>query len=259
MHTLVTRSATNPNAFGQILTINASTGSSQANQVTQTRGDGRLDPSLLVAVAPNSLPPGSLVYASTSDILSVTTAPNANGIWYNNGSNVPTSLAAGVNDQVLLGNTGAAPSWGKITNNHITDGTINLATKVTGVLSAVNGGTGYGTYAVGDMLFASSTTALSRLAVGAAGTILAGGSTPSWVSPSSLNIPLKYTTTVGDGATTSFTVTHGLGTFDITVAFSYSSSGQVVSISYDKPNANQISFTVIPALSTNQIRVTVIG
>jgi hypothetical protein len=50
-------------------------------------------------------------------------------------------------------------------------------------ISAVNGGTGQVSYAVGDILYASSTTALTRLGAGTAGSVLASGGTgaaPYW-------------------------------------------------------------------------------
>ena len=50
-------------------------------------------------------------------------------------------------------------------------------------ISAVNGGTGQVSYTVGDILYASSTTALSKLAAGTAGSVLASGgagAAPYW-------------------------------------------------------------------------------
>jgi hypothetical protein len=50
-------------------------------------------------------------------------------------------------------------------------------------ISAVNGGTGQNTYAIGDILYASSTTALAKLAAGTAGSVLksnGAGTAPSW-------------------------------------------------------------------------------
>ena len=50
-------------------------------------------------------------------------------------------------------------------------------------ISAVNGGTGQVSYTVGDLLYASSTTALSKLAAGTAGSVLKSngtGTAPSW-------------------------------------------------------------------------------
>ncbi len=49
-----------------------------------------------------------------------------------------------------------------------------------GQIDAVNGGTGQSTYATGDILYASSSSALSRLAVGGANTVLHGGTTPGY-------------------------------------------------------------------------------
>lgn len=63
----------------------------------------------------------------------------------------------------------------------------------TGQLAATRGGTGIGSYAVGDLLYASTTTALSRLAAVPAGSFLraAGTSTaPAW---SSMTIPDSIT------------------------------------------------------------------
>lgn len=67
-----------------------------------------------------------------------------------------------------------------------TDTTITgNATNVTGVVAAANGGTGQSTYTVGDMLYASGTTTLSKLGIGSTnGAILMsnGSSAPSWVT-----------------------------------------------------------------------------
>lgn len=68
---------------------------------------------------------------------------------------------------------------------------------VTGVLAAANGGTGQSSYAVGDLLYASATTTLSKLADVAAGSVLVSGGVgvaPAWsVSPSATT----YTATSG--------------------------------------------------------------
>lgn len=60
---------------------------------------------------------------------------------------------------------------------------VNLATQVTGVLPPANGGTGLSLYAIGDLLYASATTVLSRLADIATGNALISGgvgAAPSW-------------------------------------------------------------------------------
>lgn len=65
------------------------------------------------------------------------------------------------------GTTGLTTSGGPITAS----GTITLA----GTLDADNGGTGQSSYAVGDLLYASTTTALSKLAAVATGNALISG------------------------------------------------------------------------------------
>jgi hypothetical protein len=54
-------------------------------------------------------------------------------------------------------------------------------------ISAVNGGTGQVSYTIGDILYASSTTALSKLAAGSASSVLisnGAGTAPSWAAAS---------------------------------------------------------------------------
>jgi len=90
---------------------------------------------------------GDILYASTSTALS--------------------KLAdVAVGNALISGGVAAAPVWGKI----------GLATHVSGVLDATNGGTDQSSYAVGDLLYASTTTALSKLADVATGNaIISGG------------------------------------------------------------------------------------
>jgi hypothetical protein len=96
-----------------------------------------------------------------------------------------TKLAIGTIGQILT-STGSAPQWTTLsgvavttfsagttgfTPNSATSGAITLA----GTLVAVNGGTGQSSYTTGDLLFASSTTALSKLADVATGNALISG------------------------------------------------------------------------------------
>lgn len=59
-------------------------------------------------------------------------------------------------------------------------GTIGSGTWNGTAIDAAHGGTGQTTYAVGDILYASGTTALSALTIGGAHTVLHGGTTPSY-------------------------------------------------------------------------------
>jgi hypothetical protein len=87
-------------------------------------------------------------------------------------------------------------------------------------ISAVNGGTGQNTYAIGDILYASSTSALSKLAAGTAGSVLksnGAGTAPSWqvdstgsggagtvAAPSASNLIAYYPGTGASVASTPF-------------------------------------------------------
>ncbi len=63
------------------------------------------------------------------------------------------------------------------------------SSQITGSVTPANGGTGQSTYAVGDVLYASSTTALSRLPAGVNGQVLTVASgLPSW-GPSASALP----------------------------------------------------------------------
>jgi hypothetical protein len=109
-----------------------------------------------------------------------------------NGTNSATRLAIGTNGQVLTSN-GTTASWATqaanvssfsggttgLTPNTPTTGAVTLA----GTLVAANGGTGQSSYTVGDILYASTTTALSKLADVATGNALISGgvgAAPSW-------------------------------------------------------------------------------
>ena len=78
------------------------------------------------------------------------------------------------------GTTGASFTGGPIT----TSGTITMG----GTIVAANGGTGFNTYTIGDILYADSTTTLAKLGTGTSGQLLQAngvGLGPSWVTPSS--------------------------------------------------------------------------
>lgn len=59
-------------------------------------------------------------------------------------------------------------------------GTITTGTWTGTAIAAINGGTGQTVYTVGDILYASTTTALSKLAVGTSTQVLHGGTTPAY-------------------------------------------------------------------------------
>lgn len=72
---------------------------------------------------------------------------------------------AATGNALISGGVGVAPAYGKI----------GLTTHVSGTLGTTNGGTGFAAYAVGDLLYANSTTSLARLADVAVGQVLVSG------------------------------------------------------------------------------------
>lgn len=79
------------------------------------------------------------------------------------------------------GTTGLTTSGGPITSS----GTITLA----GTLAAANGGTGQASYTTGDILYASGSTAISKLGIGTNGYLMTStGSAPQWSAGSGITV-----------------------------------------------------------------------
>jgi hypothetical protein len=96
-------------------------------------------------------------------------------VWSSAGAGTVTSV------DVSGGTTGLTTSGGPVT----TSGTITLS----GTLVASNGGTGQASYAVGDILYASTTSALSKLTIGTNGYVLtSSGTAPQYVAQSTLSV-----------------------------------------------------------------------
>ncbi|MCE9537953.1 MAG: hypothetical protein K8R85_01880, partial [Bacteroidetes bacterium] len=93
----------------------------------------------------------------------------------------------GTSTTVLHGNATGSPTWGQIVNADITNGSINIATKVSGLLPIVNGGTNTNTIGLaGSVPYSNTTgTAYGFSAVGTSGQVLTSGGagTPTWTTP----------------------------------------------------------------------------
>lgn len=93
---------------------------------------------------------------------------------YASGASTLGKLADVATGSVLLsGGVGVAPAWGKV----------DVSNMVSGTLAAANGGTGFSSYTIGDLLYASGASTLSRLADVATGNVLISGGVgvaPSW-------------------------------------------------------------------------------
>ncbi|MBI4618423.1 MAG: hypothetical protein HY720_32800 [Planctomycetes bacterium] len=125
-----------------------------------------------------------------------------------------TSAAMLVGTGASLGPTGTGSITATIfTGSGSTSNAVDLATtEVSGTLAAGNGGTGLSGYAVGDILYASAGTTLSRLADVATGNALISGGVgvaPSW-GKVGLTTHISGTLGVGNGGTgTATTFTQG--------------------------------------------------
>ena len=132
----------------------------------------------------------------------------ANKVLQTNGTDVAwTTVNSGTVTSVALSTGSTGLTVNTLSSDTITTaGTFTLA----GVLSAANGGTGFGSgvapYAIGDLLYASGTGALSKLTIGTNGQLLSSdGTQPVWVAaptsvPSQTGQSGKYLTTNGTTA-----------------------------------------------------------
>jgi hypothetical protein len=87
---------------------------------------------------------------------------------------------------------------------------LNLTSAVTGVLAATSGGTGQTSYTVGDILYASTTTALSKLGIGTTGQVLkVVGGLPAWATdsatPAGADTQVQYNSSGAFAASANFT------------------------------------------------------
>ena len=110
---------------------------------------------------------GGVLAYTASGTLASSAALTANALVLGGGAGAaPAPLGSlGTTTTVLHGNAGGAPTFGAV----------SLTADVTGTLPATSGGTGQSSYAVGDIVYASTTTALSKLADVATGSALISG------------------------------------------------------------------------------------
>jgi hypothetical protein len=177
---------------------------------------------------------GGALYATSTSSLTSGTLPitaggtaattfTANGVLYGNGTSALGVTAVGTTGEVLLANTGGAPTWGAIpttaavtsfqtslnglTPSTATTGVVTLA----GTLGPTSGGTGLSAYTTGDIIYASATNTLAALADVATGNALISGGVgvaPSW-GKIGLTTHVSGTLPVANGGTGQTTYTDG--------------------------------------------------
>jgi hypothetical protein len=205
----------------------------------------------------------SLPLVRTANNVALTTVPATLGgtgldtyttgdILYAATSSTLAALADIATGNVLLsGGIGTAPSWGKV----------SLTSAISGTLPVANGGTAIASYAVGDILYASGTTALSKLADVATGNaLISGGVTtaPAW-GKIGLTTHVSGTLPVANGGTG---VTSSTGTGNVVLSASPTLTGTLTaaigafsgilgSAALTVTSAISTSLTVGPAGATN--------
>ena len=147
---------------------------------------------------------GTLVVANGGTGASTFTA---NGLLLGNGTSAVSVTAVGTTGQVLVGNTGAAPTWATLSSSAVTSfsaGTTGLtpststtgAITLAGTLAVANGGTGsttaaaartaLGSTTVGDALFITASAAAARTTLGAT---TVGANVFTLTNPSAITFP----------------------------------------------------------------------
>ncbi|MCX8559758.1 hypothetical protein OS122_02445 [Mycolicibacterium mucogenicum] len=182
------------------------------------------------------------------------TTGSENGIYTVNASGAPTRATdadgageVGPNATVYVseGSTQADTQW-TVTNN----GTITIGT--TAIVFAQSGGGA--TYSQGNGISISSNT-ISVVPKSGAGITVDGAG----VGLDTTIAVRKYATTIGDGSTTAFTVTHGLGTRDVMVMVYNASTFEVVDADIVNSTTTTVTVTFAVAPASNAYRVVVFG
>lgn len=237
-------------------------------EIVQSGTSVRATISQIFAFATGLTPPFTVPLGGTG----VTTF-TLNGLIYGNGNNALQQVAVGTTGQVLIGNTGAAPSFANATSVAVTSlsfGTTGLtpsagtqgAITVAGTLVVGNGGTGATTFTSNGVLYGNAAGALQVTAQGAANSILvANGGAPSFSqSPTiqtSVTTPLHIGGTAAN-STVTIQSTSGVGTTD-SIIFKTGNNGAVTGLTIaSNGNATFLSTstTAIGTLSlTNPLTV----
>jgi hypothetical protein len=178
----------------------------------------------LYSTSSSALTAGTLpVAAGGTNVTSFT----ANGIVYGNGTSALGVTAAGATGEVLIGNTGSAPTWGALSGSAVTTFQTSLngltpstatsgAVTLAGTLGTTSGGTGLTSYTTGDIIYASATNTLAKLPAGTNGQILSLASgIPSWITNTSTGVSFVVTNITASASQTTFTVTYTVGLIEV--------------------------------------------
>ncbi len=129
-------------------------------------------------------------------------------LYADTGTTLAKLLATATGKALISAGTGTAPAWGLI----------NVASMATGILAAVNGGTGQSTYTAGDLLYAATGTTIGKIAATATGNVLTAagtGTVPAWaqVALASMVSGVLPIANGGTAGTTAATAVAALGAY----------------------------------------------
>ncbi len=167
---------------------------------------------------------GTGVTVVAGDRLLVSDASD-NNAKYVNISQITSAIGGGTVTSVdgSGGSTGLTLTGGAIT----TSGTLTLG----GLLATGSGGTGLTSYTTGDILYASNSSTLAKLAIGSAGQVLKVNSgLPSWQADSNSGGTVTSITNAADSGTGSAITTSGTFTYAGGTNITTSVSGTTVTI-----------------------------
>jgi hypothetical protein len=235
--------ASSVNSYNQVVIQNLSTGTSASadlilnnNLSTDTTyyGSFGMNSSTFTGAGSLSLPNATYLSSTTGDLVLGSTTANILRFVYNSGASDSmqitgtavsvlyntASSSTSTGALTVLGGVGVGGSlWTATTNFSSISGVGHSNSVITSgvwsgtAISAVNGGTGQVSYSIGDILYASSTTALAKLSAGTAGSVLASGgagAAPFWKAdatgaggaPGGSNYQLQYNNASSFGGAT---------------------------------------------------------
>lgn len=137
-------------------------------------------------------------------------------------------LNAGAAFYVDEGTVNADTAWTLTTDDPITVGTTSLAFAKFGVGVAYTAGVGL---VLSGSTFAVDTSSVAR----------------------------HYATNIGDGSSTSYTVTHSLGTLDVLVQLILNATGETVEADVTRPTTNTVAIAFASAPASGACRAVILG
>jgi len=167
----------------------------------------------------------SVTLADADDFLfSDATDSNAK---YANLSQLATYINAGAGSVTSVGVSGGSTGMSFSNSPVTTSGTMTMS----GTLDVDNGGTGFSSYTVGDILYADGTASLKKLAIGSAGQVLKVNSgVPSWQNDNNSGGTVTSITLGADSGSGTAITTSGTFTFSGGTNVTTSVSGTTVTI-----------------------------